>query len=59
MAAFPLTALFLFNGIFVLGAGLVLAWLFRRRQDISARLWIAAGFFSALATILTAFRRPP
>jgi signal transduction histidine kinase len=56
MAAFPLTALFLFNGIFVLGAGLVLAWLFRRRQDISARLWIAAGFFTALATILTAFK---
>jgi len=56
MAAFPLAALFLFNGIFVLGATLVLAWLFRRRRDVSARFWIAAGFFSTLATILTAFK---
>ncbi len=56
MPAFPLTALFLFNGIFVLGSTLVLVWLFRRRQDISANFWIGAGTFSTAAATLTAFK---
>jgi len=56
MPAFPLAALFLFNGIFILGSTLVLVWLFRRRQDISANFWIGAGTFSTLATTLTAFK---
>jgi len=56
MPAFPLAALFLFNGIFVLGSTLVLAWLFRRRQDVSANFWIGAGTFSTAAATLTAFK---
>ena len=56
MAAFPLTAFFFFNGIFVLGATAVLAWLFRRRHDVSSRFWLGAGIFSTVATMLTAFK---
>ena len=56
MGAYPFQSLFIFNGLFVLGSTLVLAWLFRSQKDVSANFWMGAGFCSALATTLIAFK---
>jgi signal transduction histidine kinase len=56
MQVLSLQAIFLFYGIFLFSILLLMAWLFRRHADESARLWMGATLLSALATSVTAWR---
>jgi signal transduction histidine kinase len=56
MQVLSLQAIFLFYGIFLFSILLLMAWLFRRHADESARLWMSATLLSALATSVTAWR---
>jgi signal transduction histidine kinase len=56
MQVLSLQAIFLFYGIFLFSILLLMAWLFRRNVDESARLWMSATLLSALATSITAWR---
>ncbi len=56
MQILSLQAIFLFYGIFLFSTAVLVVWLFRLQPDLSARLWIASTFVTAVATSITAFR---